>query len=152
MTLTCAFFKGGSNQNTLYSKAIKKYTRGIYSHMELWDIPSGKRYSSSSDKKGVFMDSIETENMEEWDLLEINIENITIKDLHRYYLKTNASKYDYLGIFGFILPIKDREDRWFCSEWCCNFLKNSGVEAFELLEASRISPNKAYKIIKNIKQ
>jgi len=53
-----------------------------------------------------------------------------------------------IGMVGFILPLKDREKEWFCSEWVSNALKISGCKKLWTKEPNKISPNKLYKILK----
>jgi len=60
---------------------------------------------------------------------------------------TKDKKYDWFGIFGFVIPTKDRTNRWFCSEWVSNALKISGCEKLFTKNPSKISPNELYKIL-----
>lgn len=53
------------------------------------------------------------------------------------------SEYDYMGILGFIFPVKDSERRWFCSEVCTFALQKASM--VEDLTASKTSPNRLYK-------
>lgn len=159
MKVICAFYKGGRNQNNLYSKAIKAYTKSDYSHMEIWDIENMQRYTSSASTKGVVKRPIKSASgvfdkniNKEWDFLEVNLPCATKEDLENFYLATKGDKYDFSGILGFVLPIQDRSDRWFCSEWCVTFMKNHNCQAFAFVDASQVSPQKAIDLLGGIKK
>jgi len=79
----------------------------------------------------------------------LNIEVDDIKIIIDFYKLILNQKYDLLGILGFIIPIQDRTNRWFCSETTTNALKICGLKELWLLEPSTISPNKLYNLLKN---
>jgi len=141
--VTLAFYKGNSKNNgKLYSKLIRWWTKGPYSHVEI--ILDGYMYSSSPRDGGVRRKKFKGKN-DHWDFIEIN--NLKEKNILEFYNQTKENKYDFFGILGFILPFKDRTNEWFCSEWCSNALKISGYKKLWKLEPSKISPNKLYKIV-----
>ncbi|WKT00552.1 enoyl-CoA hydratase [Gallibacterium salpingitidis] len=131
-----ALYKGKRDGHSLYSYwcrlgdwLIRKFTRGIYSHCELavkketnftdrYDCDTYYEcYSSSVRDGGVRCKIIDVTNGK-WDL--IKLDNITAAQIEYYYRLTKGRKYDWLGAIGIILGIKDRRDKFFCSEWCAN--------------------------------
>lgn len=138
-----AFYKGLSAPNRNWTDwLICKWTRGKYSHVEI--IVDDYMYSSSPREKGVRRKKHTFDN-NSWDY--IDIEYLNESDILKFFLMTENSKYDWLGILGFILPFKDRTNKWFCSEWVSNAMKISGCESIWKLEPSKISPNKLYKVL-----
>jgi hypothetical protein len=140
-----AFYK--AHQGNLTDKVISWWTKGPYSHVEIVvgpDVNNLSMYSSSGLDDGVRLKPHKY-NPNLWEYVDIDID---FSILLKIYQITNRNKYDYLGILGFILPLQDRENKWFCSEWVSNILKCSGDKRFYTIEPSRISPNKLYKIIK----
>jgi hypothetical protein len=101
-------------------------------------------YSASGIDGGV-RKKLHKYNPNKWEYIDIDL-NLNI--LNEIYNKTKDCKYDYKGILGFILPLQDRENKWFCSEWVSNVLKCSGDKRLYLKEPSKLSPNKLYKITK----
>jgi hypothetical protein len=140
-----AFYK--AHQGNLTDKVISWWTKGPYSHVEIVvgpDVNNLSMYSSSGLDDGVRLKPHKY-NPSLWEYVNIDID---FSILFKIYQRTIGNKYDYLGILGFILPLQDRENKWFCSEWVSNILKCSGDRRFYTLEPSRVSPNKLYKIIK----
>ena len=138
-----AFYKAFNNPNARWDdKLIAFYTKGKYSHVEL--IINGYMYSSSP-RDGRVRKTQHTTDNKSWDYVEIEIKEANVID---FFNMTQGNKYDWLGILGFIIPIKDRTNEWFCSEWVSNALKISGCEKLWKLEPSKISPNRLYKILK----
>lgn len=129
-----------------------------YSHVEVWfpdergrfednsGHPVGRWFSSTTrgGSKGVRMaDADEVlKHPERWDYIEIDIKQADYDTMITWseVLAGEAARYDYRGIFGFILPfnVQDRE-RWYCSEICAFLLWNVGV--LKLLH-TRISPRR----------
>jgi len=141
MEIKVAFYKG---KGSWYSKLIRWWTKGRYSHTEI--IIDGYQYSSVEGigvrKKKHHYDE------REWDYVDIyNIDSRIIKE---FYKLTFSSKYDKIGILGFLVPFKDRSDEWFCSEWCSNALKISGYKAMWDKEPNKINPNRLYRIVNGI--
>ena len=60
-------------------------------------------------------------NDDEWSFVLLP-EKYTCADLTEFYEKTKGKKYDYLGCLGFVFGNKDDPQRYFCSEWCAEFL------------------------------
>jgi hypothetical protein len=134
-------------QGNLTDKIISWWTKGPYSHVEIVvgpDVNNLAMYSSSGLDGGV-RKKPHRYDTNKWEYIDIDL-NLNI--LLQIYNKTKDCKYDYSGILGFVLPLQDRENKWFCSEWVSNVLKCSGDKRLYLKEPSKISPNKLYKIIK----
>jgi len=77
-----------------------------------------------------------------WDYVDMEITEEQLKTILDFYMEIYGEKYDWFGILGFILPIQDRSDRWFCSETVANALKIIGDKRLWRLDPSNISPNK----------
>jgi hypothetical protein len=141
-----AFYK--AHQGNLIDKIIGWWTNGEYSHTEIIvgnNLDDLIMYSASGIDGGV-RKKPHKYNPNKWEYIDIDL-NLNI--LNEIYNKTKDCKYDYLGILGFILPLQDRQNKWFCSEWVSNVLKCSGDKRLYLKEPSKLSPNKLYKIIKD---
>jgi len=59
--------------------------------------------------------------------------------------EVNGSKYDYLGILGFVIGTKHAEDKYFCSEVVVRALQSSG--RLGTVISSTTSPNKLYRLL-----
>ena len=136
-----AFYKAKGDWK---DKLIRLWTKGPYSHVEIID-EDGYMYSSSPRDKGVRKKAHEF-NPDKWDYVEVEINPGLLKN---FFEETKGEHYDLAGILGFVIPVKDRTNRWFCSEWCSNVLKISGHKAMWKQEPSKISPNRLYKLLKN---
>jgi hypothetical protein len=141
-----AFYK--AHQGGWDDKLISWWTKGPYSHVEIVvgpDVDNLTMYSSYASDGGVRR-TLHKYDPTVWEYVDIDLD---FNVLFQIYQRTNGMKYDYLGMLGFILPFKDRENKWFCSEWVSNVLKCNGDKRFYTLEPSRISPNKLYKIVRD---
>jgi len=145
-TISIAFYKANTDYAEIDDKLIAWWTRGDYSHVEL--VINNNVMISSSGRDGGVRIKKHTYNTDQWKYISIDIEPKYIKE---FYEQTKNDKYDFLGILGFIFPIKDRTNKWFCSEWVSNVLKISGCKKLFTLEPSKISPNELYYILKEIK-
>lgn len=144
MSVKVAFYKGlEATDTTIYDKAICYYTKGQYSHTELVLFDSIS-YSSSPRDGGVRRKKIIFDD-KDWDFIEID--NIDVNKIVKFFNLTENDKYDWIGIFGFIVPFKDRTNAWFCSEWVSNALKIAGYESLWNKESSKIHPNMLYNIL-----
>jgi hypothetical protein len=135
-----AFYK--AHQGGLDDKLISWWTKGKFSHTEI--VSNGYMYSSSGMDGGVRKKPHKYDT-KKWEYVDIELD---LGILNEIFEKTENQKYDFKGILGFIIPLQDRSNKWFCSEWCSNVIKCNGDKRFYTLEPSRISPNKLYKIIK----
>lgn len=119
-------------------KFISFWTRGKYSHCELYFEDMDICFSSSSRDKGTRYKRININNGK-WDIIKLNI-----SDEEKYFNRTKAfidKKYDWIGIiFTQLFPLNRQDkDKWFCSEICGYIL---GYD-----ESYKYSPNKLFKII-----
>ena len=139
-----AFYKADkAKKHKWLTKLIAWWTRGQFCHCEI--IIDGYMYSSSNWNGGVRKKEWKGTD-DKWEIIPVS--NIDEQKILEFFEKTKGDKYDYLGVFGFIVPLKDREKQWFCSEWCSNTLKIAGCKSLWTKEPSKISPNRLYKILK----
>lgn len=141
-----AFYKGKSTGvKGFFSKIIRYWDRTHYSHVEIIfepednlipytsivsDITHFKSTSlclcaSAYPLFGVGF-NIKQFLLSEWDIADYpkviqtspeNTEQITPQDVFNWFYKNNKAKYDYWGLFGFIVRrIGGDKKRWFCSE------------------------------------
>ena len=137
-----AFYKAYQDNASFINKAIAKWTRGPYSHVEL--IIDDVMYSA---EPGNTVRCIEHNyDIKEWDYFtfskELNIDNII-----KFYHMTKGLKYDWYGIIGFISPIADRENKYFCSEWVTRAIIAGGLIEIANIDASKTSPNRLYHVL-----
>lgn len=96
----------------------RKITRGIYSHCEIaYPLPCGGYacYSSSIRDGGVRIKEMDLPS-EKWDL--IPLETVPVSHLEEVWQAARGKKYDWTGAIGTVLKIRQRPDKWFCSEFC----------------------------------
>jgi hypothetical protein len=140
-----AFYK--AHQCDWTDKLIALWTKGKYSHVEIVvesDVNNLLMYSSHPNDGGVRR-RLHKYDPTKWEYINIDLDYNILLGI---YNKTKNDSYDFSGILGFIIPFRDRENKWFCSEWVSNVLKCNGDKRFYILAPSRISPNKLYKIVK----
>ena len=144
MNCQVAFYKGNSEtaNGIAFDKIIRRWTHGPYSHSEI--ILNGKMYSSSPRDGGV-RSKVHKYDPDKWDYIKLS--DIYVQNIKFFYKLTENEPYDWLGILGFVVPLKDKTRAWFCSEWCANALKVSGCKKLFAYEPSKLSPNKLYKIL-----
>jgi len=141
-----AFYKKTAPKATFYDKLVAWWTNSDVCHTEI--VIDGYQYSSSPRDGGVRKVPHKID-YQAWQYLEMEILD---KDLLRgltFFEKTKHCKYDWMGILGFISPFKDREDRYFCSEWDSKFLMIVGVSELFDKEPYRISPARLKAILLN---
>jgi len=135
----------------IYRKAIAIWTKGPYSHVEFLYIDDSdkriKEFTADPSMGRVRIKNFEEDlNMYNWDFISFDITEDEWNKFINYRDSVLNDRYDWLGIFGFIAPLKDRETQWFCSEVNSNYLKILGEKIIWKLEPSRISPNLLYKL------
>lgn len=135
-----AFYK---KPKTIFEKIIKFFTKSDYVHCEVASVKlSNSFYGYSSEPfVGVRSKWIDYTS-DEWDFLPLPKE-FNAETLKAFYDKTKHSKYDYLGVLGFVFGTKHNPKRWFCSEWCSEYL---GIK-----ESYKITPHVLYNIAKDLK-
>lgn len=126
-------------ENDFLDKCIKFFTKSEFVHCELVSCLSNDRFYgySSYPGEGVRAKYIDYDKTK-WEF--INLKNLKTQDVKEFYEKTKGSKYDYLGVLGFVFGNPDNPNRYFCSEWC--------AKALGLNNPSRISPGWLYKYFK----
>lgn len=134
---------GGSLYDRLTDWLIRKITKGKYSHCEIavkketnftdrYDCEEYYECYSSSVRDGGVRKKVIHLDDGKWDLIKLN--NVTEAQIEYYYRITKDKKYDWFGAVGIILGIKERRDKFFCSEWCFNVITLS-------TDGWRFSPN-----------
>lgn len=110
----------------LFDTAVRKLTRGRYSHCEIAVMrPDGlyNCYSSSARDGGV---RVKVMNLptDRWDLIPVDINRNRVK---RVYRKHRGKGYDYCGILGFFIK-QQSPNRFYCSEFCATVLGLSDTQ------------------------
>lgn len=134
-----AFYQGKGNWK---DALIRFFTKGKFSHCEIvverqenwgqYDYrPVYDCYSSSPRDNGVRMKTVQRLNPEHWVLVPVEMSETLIK---AYFEQTNGKRYDWRGVLGLLFGIKQRKDKFFCSEWCFNVIFNTD-------EGWRFNPN-----------
>ena len=100
--------------------AVRTATRGQYSHCEIavkHSFADDYHCYSASLRDGGVRSKTMPLPANKWDL-------IPIRDVDAYdrvwalYQNTRGAKYDFGGALGVVLPVRQAQQRWFCSEWC----------------------------------
>ncbi|EXI62239.1 enoyl-CoA hydratase [Mannheimia granulomatis] len=133
---------GGSLYDRLTDWIIRKVTKGKYSHCEIAVRKSEIKdhyhrevwyecYTSSPRDGGVRKKEINLDDGK-WDLIELP--NVHEQQVKAFFYDTKGKPYDWRGMFGIVFGIKQKQDKYFCSEWCFNLI--SGEE-----QGWRFNPN-----------
>ena len=123
---------------------VKAYIKGLEEKPMLDDFKY-YMFSSSGSYGGVRVMTHDVDH-DQWDYITVPVNSIS--SIVEFFKTINGKKYDWLGILGFVIPIKDCTERWYCSESDSNALKISGCKKLWYREPSKIDPNKLYKILK----
>jgi hypothetical protein len=134
-----AFYKKDAPHADWTDKLIAWWTKGEFSHVEL--VIDNYMYSTSP-RDGKVRCKFHKFDEKTWYYKDLEITEDAYKRFIEFFNLTEGLKYDWWGIFGFILPFADREDRYFCSEWVTKALIILGITKVFLLEPSKTSPNK----------
>ncbi|OOF39527.1 enoyl-CoA hydratase [Rodentibacter rarus] len=140
-----ALYKGKPKNRLerLQDGIIRFFTKGQYSHCEIaiarqeqWGQYDYRAhydcYTSSPRDGGVRCKSINVADRTKWDL--IPLDNVTEAQIKAYFNRTSGATYDWWGVLGIVLGIKQKRSKYFCSEWCFNAITGSE-------EGWRFSPN-----------
>jgi hypothetical protein len=119
MTVKLALYRGPSGritsllsvQHILVHWAICLRTLSRHSHAEL--CIDGICYSASEREKGVRSKVINIETSR-WDVFDLR--NADANECRAWFEEHKGQSYDWMGILGFILPVKHDKDKWFCFE------------------------------------
>ena len=134
-------FKKITKDSGLTSKMIGWQQGTKYSHVEIAFSETGNRpYKSIVAIRGLKTVQYIARffNKEHWDMMEFHVTDDQYVIIEKVLDQIVGSKYDTLGIFGFVIPLKDRHDKWFCSEIVANALKVIGYEPMFLYDPSDI--------------
>ena len=99
----------------LFDKLIRWWTNSRYSHCEI--VIGGMSYSADAWTNIVRCIPASRLNFDNWERVVVTGDVESVQKLVAVQL---GKKYDWLGIFGFLLPWGNVEDpkRWYCSELC----------------------------------
>lgn len=150
-----ALYKGNalSKIERFQDSLIRFFTKGIYSHCEIvvhkqecWERYDYRDvyecYSSSPRDGGVRCKQINIHD-DKWDLVPLH--HLTESQILAYFNRTSGAKYDWRGVLGLVLGLRQKKNKFFCSEWCFNLI-------FECDEGWRFNPNQLAVIIKEGKK
>lgn len=141
--ITVALYSVNAPGANYIDKLISWYCNSEYVHVELI-LSDGYMYSSSGRDKGVRRKK-HIRDDKSWTYIEVDGDEQAILD---FYHMTLHDSYDMKGVIGIVLPIIDRTNEWFCSEWCSNALKISGNKDFWLVDPQKTRPSDFYDIVK----
>ena len=125
-----AFYKGTRpGWHGLFNRAVRWWTRGPYSHVELV-FSDGLCGSASGVDGGVRLKSIML-HPDRWDLVPIAGDETYARD---WFARHAGRGYDYLGLFGFVWrPYYGDTTRFWCSE--------AIAAALQIDDPWRVEPN-----------
>lgn len=115
----------------LFDKLIRWYTKSKYSHCEI--VIDGIAYTADAWAGEVVVRPVATFNPDNWDVVDIAAP-VDVGWLNQQLGK----KYDWLGIFGFLLWNTEDPSRWYCSELCAAALGYTGRD---------ISPERLWRMV-----
>jgi len=138
------FYRAKQNRGWRLDKIIAAWTHGPFSHVEL-RFSDGMCFSSSFRDKGVRFKNIDIKP-ERWEILQLNIRDEQEQLLREWASKHIGKKYDFLGIFGFVIGTRiQNKKKWYCSEVCAATLK-SCMPVYGYI-SHKVSPNKLAKLL-----
>lgn len=125
-----ALYKGPAKglSATLFHWGVRVWTNSKYSHCEI--VIDEVCYSSSSRDGGVRTKRINL-NDGKWDLIELP--NLDVEYVKKFYELTKDNKYDYLALINFVVRLFPQSDvRWICSEWCGRAQRLAGAHKLHI--------------------
>ncbi|HGW6552276.1 TPA: hypothetical protein ACNHS8_002587 [Escherichia coli] len=140
-----AFYRGRSEHKGLARLAdwvTRLVTRSPYSHCEIavgpqcYDVGTDFTCYSSSFRDGGVRAKTMPLPSDKWDLIEISASPQEIASFYRLYA---GKKYDIAGVIGFLLFCRGNPEKWFCSEFCAEFM--------QLRDAWRYSPGQLHALV-----
>lgn len=142
-------FKRINSNSDLLEKAIGKWTKSKYSHVE---IIIGTKWISSLPGKGVHvLDLLPLNNTWDYhDLGKLRLSELQYNTLITWVKQQDGKDYDWVGIFfSQILPLQMNDtDDWFCSEYVTKILQLIGLLEVQDLQPNLVSPGKLAKVFK----
>ncbi len=141
-----ALYKAGTGSfagGKLICNLIDQFSgRDGYAHVEF--VFSDGVFFSSAPFEGVRFKRTEV-IQNEWRFFDLDITSVEEEKLRRWCESKEGLEYDWMGVFGFVLPTHHAQDRWFCSEIIVAGLQQ--LEIFCHLDAWKISPNDLFLIL-----
>jgi hypothetical protein len=135
-----AFYKG---KDRIFNKLVSWWTRGPYSHTEF--VAEGGLgqlsycWSSSFTDGGVRSKTMVLEP-DHWDIVELDLTAEEIYDITEWFKNHVGSKYDVIGLLGFIFRrVADAKNKFFCSEAIGSSLG--------IVDSWRFDPNTLYAML-----
>lgn len=120
--VTLCFHKGeNSGFKRLLSNIIKMWTKGEYSHVELYFPSKDMCFSASGYENKVRWKKINFSHINRWDFCSIYC-NLNIEEMLKRCDKIDGAKYDHLGAFFSTRFKFNNNKRWYCSEACAYVL------------------------------
>lgn len=143
MFIKVAFEKGV----TWYSRVIQWWTRGPYSHVELWLDGEVDKALCFSSLEGVGVRFAVRDLRGTFDTITVSENSQAGLEMYKAALPLTGKKYDWLGILGFAGPLKlhDSKDR-FCSEVCYEMLDTEGF-LHDAEARWKVSPNELADVV-----
>jgi len=140
-------FKGVS----LFSKFVKFFTRGDYSHIAVL-LSDGELIEVWKRSSGVYWDYSTLQNHTKgtpYEVYSLPVSSeVAEKALSFYrYLALRRIPYNYLGVIGFVIPVFTSNGGYFCSEGCWEGLAFASPD-FRDIEGWRVSPTTFIKLIR----
>ena len=142
MSFRVAFYKvNHTGIQGIYSRAVRWWTKTIYSHCELI-FSNGQAASASFMDGGVRFKQIDFEP-EKWDF--IDLPDYLEPAARAWFVKYQGAKYDLLGNLHFVVgAVGDDDSKWFCSE--------AVAAALGIDKAYRYDPGDLYPILKRLSE
>tara|TARA_Y100001937_G_scaffold126201_1_gene194894 strand:- start:701 stop:1201 length:501 start_codon:yes stop_codon:yes gene_type:complete len=139
-----AFYKG---EGEWHNSVVRYWTSSPYSHVELILADESAISITPFDQMGVRRKKLYQEP-NDWDYLDIEINQWQYKKLLNFYYETMGEKYDWIGMLtSQFLPFHiKRIGRWYCSEWIAYGLRLAGV-IHKVYAHADLSPQKLYDLI-----
>jgi uncharacterized protein YycO len=131
----------GAGVESLFSRAVKWWTRGPFWHCELIVDQFGGHASvmSSSLSDGGVRASVIRLN-DDWEVVDVPATPEQRERALLWFAAHNGEPYDIRGLFGFVVRrIKGEKGKWFCSE--------SIAAAFGYEDPWRFDPNTLYTML-----
>ena len=150
MKIRIAFYKGKGNWK---NKIIRWWTQSPYSHAELVMPDNYTWISISPLLTSVVSSRIKTDfDLENWDFVELQINDEQHKTLLEFFEDTKGCSYDWIGmIFSQLLPFNiKRKNKWYCSEWIAYALRISDIvnwRTIKIYDRCDLSPGVLFRIV-----
>ena len=149
MKVTLAFRK--ANKKHWISRLVSKLTKSKYDHSE---IIIGTVWVGAHFKGGVTTKRVKYPLHENWDYIEVPIDQKYNHKAVAFIDSINGQDYDYLGaIVGehFDLPLFNHKNKYFCSELVTTIMQKFNAKEVKGLNPVSINPQELYELFKRYK-